>query len=334
VEEVDGTAADRVMISSEFFSEADDAHAAAIMDRLDRRRTHVVLTLRPLSRILASQWQQFVQNRIRIGYLEWLREVLCDPGMCALTPTFWTRHRHDELVVRWAEAAGADRVTVVVLDDSDRRMLLSTFERILALTSGTLRPPDLAANRSLTFPEVEFVRAFNAAYDAEGWSEEDYFHFVRFGAVRHLQGRVPPADEPRILTPRWAVEACLAIQEAMVGAIAASGVRVVGDLGSLRAGPREDAVGENRPVAELPPDIPARFTAGLVALLLEVPAGFEGNGRPLGPLEAGLRARREEEVLLRRLRRQAPKQVAHDLSERELARVLWQRVRELRGPRG
>ncbi len=52
-------------------------------------------------------------------------------------------------------------------------------------------PQTSAANRSLTHPEVEFMRAFNAAYRERGWSEADYTRFVRFGAVRHLQERRP-----------------------------------------------------------------------------------------------------------------------------------------------
>ena len=45
----------RVFVSSEFFAGADDAQAARIVDELGGERVHVALTLRPVSRILASQ---------------------------------------------------------------------------------------------------------------------------------------------------------------------------------------------------------------------------------------------------------------------------------------
>ena len=54
------------------------------------------------------------------------------------TPGFWRRHRHDELVTRWATAAGAQNLTVIVVDDSDRLMLPRTFESLLGLPNGFL----------------------------------------------------------------------------------------------------------------------------------------------------------------------------------------------------
>jgi len=35
-------------------------------------QTRVVITLRPITRILASQWQQYMQNRMVISYETWL----------------------------------------------------------------------------------------------------------------------------------------------------------------------------------------------------------------------------------------------------------------------
>ncbi len=309
--EVDGAAEPRVAISSEFFCEADADHIAAILDRLGGDRVEVVITLRPLARILASQWQQYMQNRMTTSYPAWLDTMFNHPEQTEVTPSFWRRHRHDLLVRRWAEVAGADRVTVVAVDETDRMMLLRTFEELLALRPETLTPRNVSANRSLTHPEVEFMRAFNLTFRARGWSEADYTRLVRFGAVRHLQERRPPEDEPRVLTPRWALDRVLDLQGRMVEAIAATGVHVVGDLDSLRAGLADSQVGDNDPVTGLPADIPARFAAGLVRHFQDVPARpADPAARNPGDLERALRLRREAEATEQRVRRVRSEQEA------------------------
>ena len=127
--------------------------------------------------------------------------MLNKPDDGTVTPSFWKRHRHDRLIQRWADAVGLDNLTVIVVDESDRRMLVRTFEQLLGLTDGTLEPRDPGANRSLTYAEVELLRAFNRSFLDHGWSHADYTKLVRFGAARHLQERRPGPDEARVLTP-------------------------------------------------------------------------------------------------------------------------------------
>ncbi|MGW2698915.1 hypothetical protein [Streptomyces sp. NPDC001340] len=120
------------MISSEFFADAaDDGTITRIVEQLGGDRVHVPVTLRPLARIMPSQWQQYVQNGLRMGYEDWLEHMLRKPPYEKPNPSFWQRHRHDRLVERWARIAGPERVTVVVVDDRDRGGLMRTFETLL-----------------------------------------------------------------------------------------------------------------------------------------------------------------------------------------------------------
>ncbi len=90
----------RVLISSEFFADAEPPAIKRIVDDLDRDRLHVVVTLRPLDRIIPSQWQQYVQSNLKTGWDRWLDGILRQQA--GQTPTFWRRLRHDRLVERWA----------------------------------------------------------------------------------------------------------------------------------------------------------------------------------------------------------------------------------------
>ena len=58
----------RVVVSSEFFSLASPKVIERIVRDLDRERLHVMVTLRPLGRILPSQWQQNVQGGMTKTY--------------------------------------------------------------------------------------------------------------------------------------------------------------------------------------------------------------------------------------------------------------------------
>jgi hypothetical protein len=336
VEEVAASEARATVVSSEFFSEAPPARIRGILDDLDPDRTHVVVTLRPIIRILASQWQQYMQNRPAIkyddslGYEEWLDAILNRPDERTVTPSFWKRHRHDELIRTWADIVGPDRMTVVVVDESDKKMLVRSFEEMLGLTEGTLEPRELSSNRSLTLAEVQMLRAFNRRYLDQGWSTADYTRFVRFGAVRVLQERSPRPDEPRLLTPQWAIDRGAGIGAEMVEAIRATGVEVVGDLRVLADPSVAVGVGENPSEVRVPTEVVARFTAGLVKLVAETPDSPPAESRTVGEIEAlvrrerrGRRAERNldcNEVLIQQARQQLSRM--HDVDELTAAQIL------------
>jgi hypothetical protein len=236
VEQVAAEGDRRVLVSSEFFADAKDAVARQVVSELAGPRGHVVVTLRPLAKIMPSQWQQYVQNGQPMPYPDWLDGILNRPVSEAPTPTFWQRHRHDKLIARWAGAAGASNVTVVVVDESHPLMLLRTFESLLGLPDGFLVPEEGTENRSLTFGEVELIRLINEEFKRREWPGDVYARFMRRGAVRHLKvGYQPMPGEPRIVTPAWALKRASEIGAEMVGNISALGVRIVGDISCLSA---------------------------------------------------------------------------------------------------
>lgn len=244
--EVTATAARITVVSSEFFADGDDEAARRVITDLGGPRVHVVVTLRPFVKIISSQWQQYLQNRLRHGYDDWLDAIFNRPPYNRPTPTFWRRHRHDELVERWVAAAGdAERLTVIVVDDTDRRMLPRTFETLLGLPDGLLVPERTATNRSLTSAEAELIRLLNREFKQRAWPDRLYSRYLRFGAVAQLKtGRLPQPAEPRIAAPAWAVERAAQIGAAAADRIGAMGVRVVGDIAALGRVPGADAAPE------------------------------------------------------------------------------------------
>ncbi|MFJ8533464.1 hypothetical protein [Streptomyces sp. NPDC093591] len=237
LEQVRATGRRTSVISSEFFADAPDGEAIErIVEQLGGERVHVLVTLRPLARIMPSQWQQYVQNGLRMGYDDWLRHMLKKPPYDKPNPSFWHRHRHDRLVERWARVVGPERVTVVVVDDRDREGLMRTFEALLRLPAHLLRPVPDAANRSLTLAETEMLRNLNKEFRANELPEELYSQLVRNGAVMHMKNTcIPGPGDVKISTPQWAVEAAAAIGAEIAERIGGSGVRILGDMRLLSA---------------------------------------------------------------------------------------------------
>ncbi|MFI0962093.1 hypothetical protein ACH4S8_11915 [Streptomyces sp. NPDC021080] len=239
VDAVHATGGRTSLVSSEFFADApDDATAARIAGDLGRDRVHVLVTLRPLAKIMPSQWQQYVQNGLRMGYEDWLDHMLRRAPYEKPNPSFWRRHRHDRLVERWTRVVGAENTTVVVVDDGDRGGLMRTFESLLALPGGLLEEVPDTADRSLTPAETEMLLVLNREFRGNGLPDEIYSKLVRGGAVPRMKNVCrPPADGGRIRTPEWALEAAASLGAEMAGRIGALGVRVLGDPALLSAPP-------------------------------------------------------------------------------------------------
>jgi len=231
---------------------------------------HILVTLRPLAKIMPSQWQQYVQNGLRLGYEDWLRHMLKKAPYEKPTPSFWRRHRHDRLVERWARVAGPERVTVVVVDDRDRGGLMRTFETLLGLPENLLQPVPDTANRSLTLAETEMLRNLNKEFRGNGLPDELYSKLIRNGAVMHMKNACSPTPQDvKISTPAWAVEAAAGIGAEMAESIARMGVRVVGDPALLSAVPKSAEQAPQEP--RIAPEVAAQALYGALAAAAAAP---------------------------------------------------------------
>jgi hypothetical protein len=229
--------------SSEFFAESDADTAGQIIERIGKENVHVVITLRNLGKILPSAWQQILKSGYEFGYVHWLTNVLGGTDLEPKSQVFWTRHRHDEVVTRWAKIVGPKKVTVVVVDDSNRDSIFRDFENLLGIAPQALSSHQgINLNRSMTLAEADLLRRVNEHVGGgKGW--KPYSNDVHDGLIKAMvEGRVPDAHEPKIQTPQWALDIAARYAATYVAAIKASGVNVMGDvelLGAHLKGPTE-----------------------------------------------------------------------------------------------
>ena len=254
---------ERAVLSSEIFCEADDDAVARAVNAFGPK-LHVVVTLRPVAKILPSQWQELLGVKLDLTYDDWLNRVLADETD-PQSQRFWLRHRHDALVARWAAAVGPENVTVIVLDPGNRAMLGATFEAMLGLAPRTLdveRERGDGDNRSFTHAEAEMVRQFNEyAKRPENAELLRTRGPTRLGFAARLRSRTPGPTEAPIATPWWALERAAAIGAQMADNLRASGVRIIGDLTELSSmgGPGGEPEGE----VWLPPEVGADFAIAI-----------------------------------------------------------------------
>ena len=231
-----------VLISSEFFTEAKHEHLERICKDLHGTPIEIVFTSRPFSKILASSYQQYLKYGVRLRYDAWLDEMFHRHQSSKVTPTFWPRSQVDEVVSRWVDVFGNENVTVILADESSPRFIFDEFERILGLTQGSLRLPNVGLNRSMTLEETHLLFLINGIYDrSKGWDE--YRSMIREGYVRFLADHTSPGEgAKRLPTPQWAVDESLALTKRHLEAITRMGVEVRGD--------RERYLGASVPTGE------------------------------------------------------------------------------------
>jgi len=143
---------------------------------------------------------------------------------------------------------------VLVLEDVDRSAVFTTFAQLLGVDPTILTSRmDLTSNRSMTAAEAQFLMALNARVK-KSMQWEEYVRYVRRGvALGMVEGRTPGADEQRLVTPDWALDAAAEAGNRSADAIVESGVRVIGDLQALRTRIPTEAGNADVP-AEMPID--------------------------------------------------------------------------------
>jgi hypothetical protein len=281
VRDIRGAGNHRVVLSSEYLAGAEPNAIATIVRDIGAPDVHVVVTLRPLAALMPSQWQQYVQGGLPVSFDAWLEAMLNKPAG-GLTPSFWMRHRHERLVARWAAVVGAANVTVIARADPDPELVLRSIERMTGLRAGTLVAERDLVNRSMTLPEIEAVRAFNIEHRSQRLGKALLSRVMHFGACQYLKRIEPDATWPRIEMPQWALERVAPISTEIVDGIAASGVRVIGDLEALAQVPPSTLAGERQPPVEVAPMVAARMAMGVL-----IASGLARERAP-APADAGV----------------------------------------------
>lgn len=225
-----------IILSSEFFCEANNKQSEKIVNDLGLDRLQVVITLRPFGKLLPSAWQQYLKYGVKLTYPQWLEAILNQPRESAPTPTFWMRHDHPALLNKWLKLVGPERINLVVVDDSDHNFIYQAFENLLNLTPQTLqKKQDKVSNRSMTLAEAELLRQINLA-QSENSTWDKYESFVRRSFMHEiLNSPILETAPVKLTTPYWAAEKANQIAKGYFEEISKMNLKIIGDLNQLQA---------------------------------------------------------------------------------------------------
>ncbi len=256
------------IISSEFFSQANPTQIANLAQGLKGLDVQIIFTWRPLPFMLASSYQQYLKYGIEVSYSDWLDSIFRVHGESKLTPSFWQRNLHGDVVARWAETFGAESVSLISVDDSNPNFLYDSFAGLAGIPSGILKEPlKREMNRSLTFNEASLLLEINRTYPKDrNWNS--YELFVRRGNIRALTGtdKYEISDE-KIMTPDWAIAKAAELNSQSVEQIKSLGIKVVGNL--ERSDFSKIPSGLNSPVTTISIESAARAMIGIDMSLLQ-----------------------------------------------------------------
>jgi hypothetical protein len=222
------------VVSSEFLSELSKDQIKVLVERIKPRDLRVVFTVRPISKILPSAYQQEIKNGSTKTYSTWLARVF-DPEKENRNKTrLWNRHNHHLEIQKWAEIVGKENVTVIVSDDANQNFLTDAFFDLISVDQSSFKPPkDAVINRSMDTAEMELLRQLNTNFNRQlGWDE--YVANIRSTFVKGWTHNAPsPNSSGRLQNPVEYKPQIEAKALEIVEGISKLGVEVRGELDLL-----------------------------------------------------------------------------------------------------
>ena len=255
-----------VIVSSEFFCQADDKQVAKIKDSLPNCKIAIVVGLRPLNELLWSTYQQFIKFGRRYSVDTWIHSVFDDFDNGNFNTGFWLRNHQENLIDRWGKAFGFDSLEVVVSDPTKPSLVLDLIMRLADAPQVKLEVESehVLKNRSMTVIETEAIRRINVSlHEKVNWPE--YRQTIRRGAIeRIVELRLPSGDEMRSAIPAWATLRAVEIQNSWVSKFSSSDIKVTPDWNRLRVdSPAIDSGATN--LDFVPMDLVENIAVGIVS---------------------------------------------------------------------
>lgn len=256
-----------VLASQEFLSGATATEAQAVVDTLPKGQVRIVVTNRDLLRVIPSHWQTVVKNGGTWPFPEYVRLLLEPPGKDGsehrYSRGFWRHHDVAKIVDNWAGAVGVDNVVLVTVPRSGAPsdLLWQRFCEAIGIDGAPYdHDSNAKSNISLSYAETEMLREVNMSVRKPLGPLEYRLLVNKYLANKLL--RQAPETGKEVDRPTLGAESHSAIKQradAMVEALAASGVRIIGDIEDLRVEPYEgdpQAVDSTGPEVRIPDSVP------------------------------------------------------------------------------
>lgn len=266
------------VLSMEFLSFADLDHAHRVVESLAPADVHAVVTLRDLSRVLPSAWQEWTQNRGVASWADYLATAerlgpRAESGPGPASPAAQAYQRvlgTDRMLSVWSRAVPPGHLHVVTVPPPGAapRLLWERFASVLGIDPAPYDLPAEPANESIDYFAADLMWRVNRAVADLDFATYDAVVKQRLCkqvlAGRSERAPVPLPDSARELALRWAEHTTQRVRQV--------GARVVGDLAEL----------EPVPGRFVPGPVPSTDRAAVVAVAREALSGLGEDADRLG----------------------------------------------------
>ncbi|MDQ4007420.1 MAG: hypothetical protein M3211_04935, partial [Actinomycetota bacterium] len=222
----------RSMVSMEYLSLATVRQARQAVHSFGGAEVHVIVTARDLGRVLVSAWQEAVKNDETWTWAQFASATR-DPHRRGQNPGrgFWLRQDLPAVLENWRAVLPVDHVHVVTVPPpgTPPELLLRRLGALVGFDADRLGEPARWTNEGIGVAGTEMVRRLNEHLDHD-LNQRQYVHVVQQVLVRELVRRTQPA---RLVLPGEDLAWVREESRRMIGAVAAAGHPVVGDLGEL-----------------------------------------------------------------------------------------------------
>ncbi len=221
------------LISNELLSLRRPSRVKAFVEALPPGELEVVVTARDLARVAVSQWQERARHRPMPSWEDFMAALVKDEA--AFDPLLrWFFRRQDlaGILETWTSVVDASRITLVTVPPpgSPPDLVRRRFLSVLGIADDALFAEPTELNPSLGAWSVEFMRRLQAALSEE--QRERCRPALKALVGREILAARSSSEPALALTPdqlAWSVRRA----EQMTERVAASGVKVVGELGDL-----------------------------------------------------------------------------------------------------
>lgn len=279
-----GSSDEDAVISMELLGPVGAAKRQRIKSSFDTHDLTLILTVRDLTKVVPSTWQESMQNRREIGWTDFCDNICTAEPASGKPSRFWLHQDVMGVIDRYSSIVERDRMRIITVPrtSSDPGLLWNRFKAALGVDA-TGKALHRAHNPSLGALSSELLMRVNARTHDLDWTR--YRHGVKNALAKRTLGR-RTSGEPRYgLSPKhhdWLRRRAIV----MVQEIEASGIEIIGDLAELI--PAEEPLA----VTFSPDDLTD-------SLLLDAALdGLAGMGKTVGDLRLQRDALREEVLRL------------------------------------
>jgi len=285
-----------VLASQEFLSGATASEAQAVVDTLPQGKVRVVITNRDLLRVIPSHWQTVIKNGGTWPFPEYVRLLLEGPGKDGsenrYSRGFWRHHDVAKIIDNWGSAVGIENVVLVTVPRSGApsKVLWQRFSEAIGVDGSHYDDESNAkSNISLTYAETEMLREVNMKVRKPLGPVEYRLLVNKYLANKLLRKAPETGKEPD--RPTLGADSHARVERRaaeMLEAVAASGVRVIGDLEELRVSAYQgepDAVDTTGPRDRIPDSVPQAL-AKLVLRIARLERDLDRSRKAFDPTSA------------------------------------------------